>query len=110
MGDTQAVRAKVAALDAACEAEARDPATVRRTAQGLFLLTDDPGVAEAVRQRAPADRVVAGSAAELVDQVGEYAAAGIDELIVPDFTLGRTAAERRESYDRFWTEVAAAHR
>ena len=109
-GTPEAVRAKVAALDAACAAEGRDPATVRRTAQGLFLLTDDPAVAEVVRQRAPADRVVAGSAAELVDQVGEYVAAGIDELIVPDFTLGRTTAERRESYDRFWTEVAAAHR
>jgi alkanesulfonate monooxygenase SsuD/methylene tetrahydromethanopterin reductase-like flavin-dependent oxidoreductase (luciferase family) len=109
-GTPEAVRAKVAALDAACAAEDRDPATVRRTAQGLFLLTDDPAVAEAVRQRAPADRVVAGSAAELVDQVGEYVAAGIDELIVPDFTLGRTTAERRESYDRFWTEVATAHR
>lgn len=109
-GTPEAVRAKVAALDAACAAEGRDPATVRRTAQGLFLLTDDPAVAEVVRQRAPADRVVAGSSAELVDQVGEYVAAGIDELIVPDFTLGRTTAERRESYDRFWTEVAAAHR
>ena len=28
---------------------------------------------------------------------------------MPDFALGRTADERREGFDRFWTEVASAH-
>jgi alkanesulfonate monooxygenase SsuD/methylene tetrahydromethanopterin reductase-like flavin-dependent oxidoreductase (luciferase family) len=105
-GTPGAVRERLAMLDAACAAEGRDPATVRRTGQGLFLLGDDPAFAEAVRERAPADRLVAGSDAQLVDAVGQYADAGIEELIVPDFTLGRTATERLDSYDRFWAEVA----
>jgi probable F420-dependent oxidoreductase len=109
-GTPAAVRERLAALDAACAAEGRDPATVRRTAQGLFLLTDDRAAAARLRERAPAERVVSGSSAELIDQIGEYAAAGIDELIVPDFVLGRTAEERAAAYDRFWIEVASAHR
>jgi alkanesulfonate monooxygenase SsuD/methylene tetrahydromethanopterin reductase-like flavin-dependent oxidoreductase (luciferase family) len=105
-GTPGAVRERLAMLDAACAAEGRDPSTVRRTAQGLFLIGGDPAFVEAVRAQAPADRVVAGSDDQLVDAVGQYAEAGIDELIVPDFTLGRTAAERLDSYDRFRADVA----
>ena len=58
----------------------------------------------------PADRSVIGGAAELVDNLGEYEAAGIDELIVPDFAFGKTSEKRRDAYDRFWNEVVLASR
>jgi alkanesulfonate monooxygenase SsuD/methylene tetrahydromethanopterin reductase-like flavin-dependent oxidoreductase (luciferase family) len=107
-GTPERIRDRSRALDAACEAEDRDPASVRRTAQALFFLRDDPDAEERILSRAPADRTLVGGPAQLVDRVAEYAAAGVDELIVPDFTFGRTAGERRASYDRFWTEVASA--
>src|SRR5262249_12416406 len=96
------------ALDRACEAEGPDPATIRRTAPALFFITDDPATIAKIVERAPSDRTVAGGTSALVDRVAEYAAVGVDELIVPDFTLGRSADERAQTYDRFWHEVAAA--
>ena len=41
--------------------------------------------------------------------VAAYAAAGLDELIVPDFTLG-SGARKLEALDRFIDEVAPAFR
>ena len=41
--------------------------------------------------------------------IGGYAAAGVDEFIVPDFALGR-GNERLDAFDRFLTEVAASFR
>jgi len=37
--------------------------------------------------------------------VAQYAAAGVDELIVPDFTLG-AMADKIATLDKFNTEVA----
>jgi hypothetical protein len=42
--------------------------------------------------------------------VKEYAEAGVDELIVPDRTLGRDIAERKATMDRLINEVATAAR
>jgi alkanesulfonate monooxygenase SsuD/methylene tetrahydromethanopterin reductase-like flavin-dependent oxidoreductase (luciferase family) len=104
-GTPEVVRERSVALDAACEREGRDPSTLRRTAQALFFLIDDPATAATIRERAPEGRSVVGGPAEIAEQVEAYADAGVDELIVPDFTLGATAEARRESYDRFWAEV-----
>jgi probable F420-dependent oxidoreductase len=106
-GPPERVGAVVAALDRACGAEGRDPATVRRTCQAMVSLQDDPAVAAKVRERLPADRSVVGSATEMVDRLGGYVELGIDEFIVPDFTLGRTPEERADTIDRLWSEVAA---
>jgi alkanesulfonate monooxygenase SsuD/methylene tetrahydromethanopterin reductase-like flavin-dependent oxidoreductase (luciferase family) len=104
-GNPTVVRERSRALDAACEREGRDPSTLRRTAQALFFLVDDPATAATIRERVPEDRSVVGGPSEIAEQVQAYADAGVDELIVPDFTLGATAETRRESYDRFWFEV-----
>jgi alkanesulfonate monooxygenase SsuD/methylene tetrahydromethanopterin reductase-like flavin-dependent oxidoreductase (luciferase family) len=51
-------------------------------------------------------RSIAGSTDQIVDAIGQYTAHGFDELIVPDFTLGETAAERVDAFRRFQAEVA----
>jgi alkanesulfonate monooxygenase SsuD/methylene tetrahydromethanopterin reductase-like flavin-dependent oxidoreductase (luciferase family) len=76
----------------------------------MLVLQDDPQAAEAARGKLPADRSLVGSPVELVDRLGGYAELGIDEVIVPDFTLGRTPEARPESVDRLWSEVAVAFR
>ena len=47
---------------------------------------------DAIRAMAPADRTLAGVPAEMIDLIGTYVEAGIDEFAIPDFTLGRTRA------------------
>ena len=97
-------RHKAAVLDAWCEKVGRDPAAIHRSSQAvLFLSTDESYLA---RQRAadlPFPRIV-GTPAEVVDVIGEYAAAGVDEMIIPDFSLGEPS-RRRETLDRFDAEV-----
>lgn len=56
-----------------------------------------------------ADHFIVGTPAELVDVVGAYRDAGVDELIVPDFNLG-PMPRKLDTFDRFMTEVASAHR
>ena len=40
--------------------------------------------------------------------IQRYVDVGVDEIIIPDFNLGRTAADKEVSADRFMTEVGAA--
>jgi F420-dependent oxidoreductase-like protein len=76
-----------AALDRACERIGRDPREIRTSAQALLMLTDDE---VAARRLLDAPRAaVAGPVSALVDAVGAWSEIGLDELIVPDFVLGR---------------------
>lgn len=87
----------------------RDPASIRRSTQALVTLVDDPAEAARLREK-PSDRpTLIGTPSELVDQVGAYAEAGLDELIVPDWMWGDVAG-RTEALDRFSVEVASAFR
>jgi alkanesulfonate monooxygenase SsuD/methylene tetrahydromethanopterin reductase-like flavin-dependent oxidoreductase (luciferase family) len=53
--------------------------------------------------------VIIGTPAEVTEIVGQYKAAGADELIVPDFTLG-SADRKKDTCDLFIEDVAAAFR
>ncbi len=106
-GNPTRVREAMGVIDAACEKVGRDPSTLRRTAQGLFFLVDSDETAAKLRSSAPGDRSLIGSVSELTDIMNEFAAMGIDEFIVPDFTLGRDAQERIDTYDRLRVEVLA---
>ena len=92
----------------ACETVGRDPATVRRSSQALFFLTDDDASRDRLKELAPQDRSLVGNAAELIDLLGTYVDAGVDELAVPDFTLGATAERRLDTYQRLRDEVLSA--
>ena len=96
-----------AALARRCEAAGRDPDEIARTAQALVFLTDE---AEADRlARAIPRPVMAGSPERLRDVVAAYAEAGLDELIVPDFTLG-SGAQKLDALDTVIDEVAPSFR
>ena len=106
-GDPAMVADRVGEIERACTEVGRDPLTLRRSAQALFFLCDDEASAAALRDKVPAERSVVGTAGELVDIIGAYQTLGIDELIVPDFTLGHEQAEREDKLSRIWSEVLA---
>jgi alkanesulfonate monooxygenase SsuD/methylene tetrahydromethanopterin reductase-like flavin-dependent oxidoreductase (luciferase family) len=98
---------RTAALTRRCEAVGRDPDEIARTAQALVFLTDD---AEGERLARSLPRpVMAGTPARLRDVVSAYAEAGLDELIVPDFTLG-SGAQKLDALDTVIDEIAPAFR
>jgi probable F420-dependent oxidoreductase len=80
----------------ACEAAGRDPATVRTTTNAVICLDGD---------KLPARAALAGSAQQIVDQLGRIAEAGYDEFILPDYNLGETLAERSDNIARIKVEV-----
>lgn len=104
-GDPATVAEKVTLLETACEKEGRDPTTMARSAQALVFLVDDAAKAESLRAFVPAGRSIVGGVAELQDVIGQYAAIGVDELIIPDFTLGNTAEERLDTFRRLKADV-----
>jgi alkanesulfonate monooxygenase SsuD/methylene tetrahydromethanopterin reductase-like flavin-dependent oxidoreductase (luciferase family) len=53
-----------------------------------------------------AQPTLSGSPQALAEALGEYAAAGVDEVIVPDWNLGPIDSRLR-IYDRFFNEAAA---
>lgn len=108
-GLPEVLRHKGSVLDRHCEDLGRDPAEISRSAQALlFLSTDQHWLAEKRRSSIGMPALI-GTPSELVDQVGAYRDAGVDELIVPDWNFG-PAARARDTLDLFVTEVAAAFR
>lgn len=86
---------KSAVLDEHCARIGRDPRTIRRSTQAVLQIGGPAADAPA--------GVVAGSVAEIVDVIGRWREAGLDELIVP--AIRGTAAQGRELFGRFHTEI-----
>ncbi len=91
----------------ACEAVDVDPATKHTSVQALVFLTDSDEATAKLVDKVDTERAIVGGANQLVDELGAYGNAGFDEFIVLGVTLGRTAEQRRDSYERFAAEVAA---
>jgi F420-dependent oxidoreductase-like protein len=108
-GDVERLRQKMSVLDRHCEAVGRNPGTIQRSAAVLVYLSDDPAFVKRIREEPQARPSIAGSAADLAEIVADYAQAGVDELIVPDFHMELGTA-KTEFLDRFIEEVAPAGR
>ncbi|MEX2229211.1 MAG: TIGR03560 family F420-dependent LLM class oxidoreductase [Dehalococcoidia bacterium] len=108
-GGPELLAQKGEVLDRHCEAVGRDPKSIHRSANALVVLSEDQQVLDAARARGGRQMIV-GSKAELQDTMGRYVEAGVAELVMPDFNLGREIGERKEAYDRFMQEVAAPFR
>ncbi len=107
-GTPEVLRHKNGVLDAHCRDLARDPAEIQRSACTLLLYSDDEE--RVAGARASGRPVLGGSRDELLRTVQEYIDVGVDELIIPDFTLGANAFERTEQMDRFINEIATEFR
>jgi alkanesulfonate monooxygenase SsuD/methylene tetrahydromethanopterin reductase-like flavin-dependent oxidoreductase (luciferase family) len=107
-GTPDSMRHKNAVLDRHCAAIGRDPRAVRRSVAVNLLVTDDPAEAARFRGDGRMPRI-AGDVGELRAAIAAFAAAGVDEIVVPDFTWGG-GARRRAQLDRMSEVVASAQR
>ncbi len=92
-------REHLGALDEACAAVGRDPATLRRSVQGMLVLVPDEASlagAEALAERRFGDPAwglraggFVGTAPRVVERISEMAAAGVDSFVF--FTHDRAA-------------------
>jgi probable F420-dependent oxidoreductase len=103
--DQMAERSQV--LARRCERIGRDPATIRRSTQALFSITDDPLAAEQFVARYSPQPAFAGTAEQLAEVIAAWRAVGVDELVVPDATLG-TGARRADAMDALIGAVRAS--
>jgi len=103
--DIEQFRHRTAVVTERCEEIDRDPATMARSTQAFVFLSDDQDWLERHRST-PSERPrIIGTPGEVVDQIAAYRDAGLDELIVPDWTMG-PLRRRLDTLDRFIAEVA----
>jgi alkanesulfonate monooxygenase SsuD/methylene tetrahydromethanopterin reductase-like flavin-dependent oxidoreductase (luciferase family) len=94
-------------FDQALDEAGRDRASLYRSTQALVFLGDDgKATADDFAKVRPA---IGGTSQQLIDTIGQWADTGLDELIVPSFTLGE-GARAKEAIDQLITEVAPAFR
>ncbi len=104
-GNVETLRHKSRVLERHCADVGRDPGEIQRSAVALLFLSDDAEFVKKMQGRDIGRPVIVGNAEQVQQTVREYAEAGVDELIVPDFTLGPWS-QKRETLDRFIEEVA----
>ena len=96
-------------LDGYCDDIGRDPASIVRSTQAMVFLSNDESWLARFRDQGPGRPVLVGTPAEVTDQVAAYQAVGVDELILPDWTMG-SVARTLDTLELFRTEVAAHFR
>jgi len=104
-GDVATLKSKMGILDGYCAELGRSPRAIQRSAVALLFLTDDRALVEKMRSRPIGRPTIIGNADEVREIVRAYREVGVDELIVPDFTLG-PRAQKLATLDRFIREVA----
>ncbi|MEO8539359.1 MAG: TIGR03560 family F420-dependent LLM class oxidoreductase [bacterium] len=104
-GTPEVLAHKGAILNRYCEEAGRDPKSIKHSAQGMLTMSDDETVAD--RMRLSGRPAIAGTGPQIRALVEQYTEAGVDELIIPGFNLGRTAADTMAVMDKFANEVMA---
>jgi len=107
-GTVETLQAKMAILDRHCESVGRDPGDIQRSAVALLFMSDDQAFVNKMKENSP-QPVLAGNLSEIRETVAAYKEAGVNELLVPDFTLGQGQA-KIDQLDRFINEVATVVR
>ncbi|HUP86693.1 MAG TPA: TIGR03560 family F420-dependent LLM class oxidoreductase [Acidimicrobiales bacterium] len=92
---------KVDVLHRHCDDLARDPDEIQVSTQALLFLSEDESW---LKDRRAAGGIV-GTPAEVTEIIGQYRDAGLDELIIPDFTLGNMT-RRIETCDLLIEQIA----
>jgi F420-dependent oxidoreductase-like protein len=107
-GGPEVLAHKIEVLERHCAAIGRDPRSIGRSAQALVHLGDDPEWLAARRAEPAGMPTLVGAPGELVEVMAAYRAAGVDEFILPDWTL--PAGGGTDMLDRFMAEVAGEFR
>ena len=97
---------KAQVLERHCLEIGRDPATIKRSAQAVMLMSDDAAQLRAWRAADSGVPRIIGTPSEIADVMARYGEVGVDEFVVADHSLGRDASQKRENMDRFVEEVA----
>ena len=105
-GTVDTLKHKMAVLDRHCLDIGREPGEIQRSAVALLFMSRDEAFVKSMRDRDMAQAAIIGTPSEVKDIVAQYEAAGVDELIVPDFTLGSTVEQKVEVLDTFIHDVA----
>jgi alkanesulfonate monooxygenase SsuD/methylene tetrahydromethanopterin reductase-like flavin-dependent oxidoreductase (luciferase family) len=104
-GHVSTATERVSTFAQACRAVDRDWDDIHKSVQAMFFLVDDQDTIEKIRKVAPNDRSIIGSNEYIIDQIGQLIGLGFDEIIFPDFTLGKDAQTRLDSYEKIRTEI-----
>ena len=102
-GSPDDLRHKIRVLERHCADVGRDPADIEKSAAALMIMTDTEELAEQFRAGLAHRGGLVGTVEQLREIVADYVAAGVDEVIVPEFTM--TPENRNETLDRFRAEV-----
>ena len=108
-GDVDTLIHKMDILDRHCDSVNRDPSEIERSAVALLFLSDDESYIKRMKEAKIAMPSIIGNVSEVRDFVAKYQEAGVQELIVPDFTLGTLIGadqEKQDLMERFIKEVA----
>jgi F420-dependent oxidoreductase-like protein len=100
---------KVGVLRRHCDDLGRDPGEIAVSTQALLFLSNDEAWLADKRGGAPGRPVIVGTPDEVTETIGRYRDAGADEVIIPDFTLGRIS-RKKDTCDLFINEVAGHFR
>jgi alkanesulfonate monooxygenase SsuD/methylene tetrahydromethanopterin reductase-like flavin-dependent oxidoreductase (luciferase family) len=107
-GLADAIAERSGVLDERCDAIGRDPASIARSCQALWFFTDDVARADELIARSPMPGI-GGPVERLTEAVAAWQKIGVDEVIVPDFTLG-TGTQRLDRMDTIISEIAPPFR
>ncbi|MET0627343.1 MAG: TIGR03560 family F420-dependent LLM class oxidoreductase [Acidimicrobiia bacterium] len=99
-GTPEVLAHKNAVLDRYCSEIGRDPSTIKRSTQALVHLSEDTRVLDELGGAPQTLPVLIGTSEELADRFREYAAAGVDEFVVSDRSLGDDVGARIDTMDR----------
>lgn len=91
-------------LDRHCADIGRDPKEIQRSAAAALWMSEDKAFIDGMKRRYGAQGAMIGSVEEIREVVGQYADAGVDELIIADYNLG-SKSERIEAMDTFIKEI-----
>jgi F420-dependent oxidoreductase-like protein len=98
---------KSAVLERHCNDLDRDPSAIKRSTQALLFMSDDDAFLQRIRDANLPRPMLLGHPNEVTDILARYADTGVDEFIVPDFTLPAAGPQRWDLMDRFISEAAA---
>ncbi|MBL4679395.1 MAG: LLM class F420-dependent oxidoreductase [Pseudomonadales bacterium] len=107
-GTVDTLKHKMSILDQHCSDLGRNPKEIQRSAVALLFLSEDESFVKKMNASNEGPAKIAGNVSQLRDTIAAYAEIGVNELIVPDFTLGPNDNQQKlDTLDCFIEEIAS---